>query len=412
MTKIILIGAAIAQNFGGPSVLLSTCKVLDAYFPSAEYTLISTIQENDGLEKDKIIARKLGMNVYARPTPFQTLIILVYSIFSRLYPGFVPPDYSNSAKLFRELKKSDILIDIWGIVYADELDYGFFRSAYNGMHYIIGKMLKMPVIKYTADIGPFNHYWNRIFGIFYLNMADLIIGRSEETKNLITKAGITTPVIVCPDTAFLLPTTQNLEYQDILSKNINNSLIIGISVSRTIEKKEKQIGIYAEVMAKLADYLITEYDARIVLIPNEIFAQREDDIFTAQEIHNLIQHKNNVILISKEYFAPELKGIIELCDIMIAARYHSIVASLSLGIPTLAISWHHKYPEIMDLFGQRKFTCSIDELTPEIIISLFDELWKNKDLIHIVIDHKGEKVKESIWKGGERVKSLYEGNNL
>lgn len=408
MTNIILIGAAISQNFGGPSVLLSTREVLNRYFPEANYSFISSISDADGFEKDKEIGLKYNIDVYSRPNPFQTFILLLYSILIRIYPTFSPSPSSNSGKLFQIFKEADILIDIWGIVYADELEYGFFKSAYNGIHFIIGKLLKKPLIKYTADIGPFNHFWNRFFGKLYLNMADLIVCRSDETKNQVEQLGIVPKLFVCPDTAFLLPTSKSIEFQTLLSEKKNYSVIIGIAVSRTIEKKETQKGIYTDIIARCAEHLINSYDALIILIPNEIYSRQKDDIFTAKKVHSIIKKKENVLLISKEYFAPELKGIIESCDFMIAARYHSIVASLSLGIPTLAISWHHKYPELMNLFDQSKYICSIYELTYEEAISLFSDLWENQCEIRSIIMQKGQTITKSVWKGGEKVKSVYD----
>ena len=45
----------------------------------------------------------------------------------------------------------------------------------------------------------------------------------------------------------------------------------------------------------------------------------------------------------------------------IGARYHSLIASLSSGVPSIALSWHPKYKDLMDLYGE-----------PSNIIDLFD----------------------------------------
>ena len=44
-------------------------------------------------------------------------------------------------------------------------------------------------------------------------------------------------------------------------------------------------------------------------------------------------HRSSVTTISDYASAQQLKGVIQQCDIMIAARYHTLVAALFIGDP-------------------------------------------------------------------------------
>lgn len=46
-----------------------------------------------------------------------------------------------------------------------------------------------------------------------------------------------------------------------------------------------------------------------------------------------------------------IKGIIGNANLLIGSRFHAIVASLSMGVPAIALGWAHKYDMIMQDFG-------------------------------------------------------------
>jgi colanic acid/amylovoran biosynthesis protein len=53
---------------------------------------------------------------------------------------------------------------------------------------------------------------------------------------------------------------------------------------------------------------------------------------------------------------------------MIGARMHANIGALSSGIPTVAISYSHKTPGIMDLLGQKSLVIDIVSLDYAMII--------------------------------------------
>jgi polysaccharide pyruvyl transferase WcaK-like protein len=316
---------------------------------------------------------------------------------------------SEISKLLEAYKSADVIIDIWGIIFADSMGGGFVSRASMGLHLLIGKLLNKPVIKYTADMGPFRRRWNRLFAKFYLNKIDLILARGEITRNCLIELGITTPIHVSPDTAFLLKSSSNQKINEVLSKEkLKNKVIVGMSVSNTVARKERDKNQYSITMAQTADYLIKNLNAFVILIPNDIFPNTHDDVYVAKKIYKRMDKKKEVMLITEEYPANELKGIIGECDLLIGARYHSIVAALSMCIPTLAIAWHHKYPQVMGLVGQEKYVCDIETLSFSELQAMIDSLWKNRKKIRTEIASYIPFIKESVLSGGKIVRNVFE----
>jgi len=372
-TKILLIGVPLSGNFGGPSLLSSTTNLLGKVIPDAKFVYLSRMPNDVKFSKTykvKIVSYTLK----------SLLSCLLEAFLSRIKVKM----FTFSHKLLTEFQTADIVIDIRGISFADPLCKGFLSPASMGIHFLIGKLLQKTVIKYTADMGPFDNLWNRFFAKFYLNKIDLILARSEKTKKYLYALGITTPIYTCPDTAFLLKPI-NCSEVVLCTRKMRKRTIVGISLSHVAE----QIGgeRYVILMAKLADYLIKKLDALILLIPNEIFPQKKsDDLRVAEKVFKKINAKNNVMLLTfkinaKHYSANKLKGIIKKCDLFIGARYHSIVAATSMCIPTLAISWHHKYYEVMKLLGQEEYVCDVRSLNFLELQKKVTKLWKSRKKI-------------------------------
>ena len=202
-TKIALIGARLAMNFGGPSLLVSTTIVLNTVFSDAVYTLLVPAAS---YESDRVIAPRYGVKV----TPFYIKKWTPLSALFRRCTGVLVGPVAVKETI-RVLAEADVIIDIWGIIFADSIGSNMFSNRmFEGFRFVLGKILGKPVIKYTADLGPFNKKWNRIFARLYLGrFVDLILARSETSCQCVKLLGVNRPIIVVPDAAFLLPSVES-----------------------------------------------------------------------------------------------------------------------------------------------------------------------------------------------------------
>jgi len=128
-----------------------------------------------------------------------------------------------------------------------------------------------------------------------------------------------------------------------------------------------------------------------------------DDMHTAEEIRKRMRNSSRSIIVSEGFSAEQLKGIIGCCDVVVAARYHSIVACLSQGIPVLAIGWHAKYAAVLALFGQEQHLASVETLELDVLKAQFDELWQSREHISQKILATLPKVTKSIYACGRKV---------
>jgi len=395
-TKIALIGARLSTNLGGPSLLVSTKMALSTVFPDAEYTLFVPPY---CYESDVMLASRYGIKV----APFYCRKWLLPLTFLRRYTRILLGSASAKATI-RSLEKADMIIDIFGIIFADTLGSNTFRARmFEGFRFVVCKILGKPVIKYTADLGPFNCRWNRIFASLYLGrFIDLILARDEISRQSVEALGIKTSTIVVPDTAFLLRSSDSNESKRYESLRKEGPLI-GLSVSYQARNRASNTAAYPTIMADFINYLVSKYGFRVVLIPNELSKSGNDDRQIADEICAKVNSDRCDVLQIDNLLAQEIKGVIKQCEVIVASRYHTIVASLSLGIPTLAIGWHHKYQGVLKLFKQEKLVCDIDELRLESLVENFEYVWNNREEIKRTINSCIPEVKERIVDGAKRV---------
>jgi polysaccharide pyruvyl transferase WcaK-like protein len=84
---------------------------------------------------------------------------------------------------------------------------------------------------------------------------------------------------------------------------------------------------------------------------------------------------------SADLSGPELKAILGGCDAIVSSRYHSLVAALSMGVPCLAVGWHHKYHELFRLFGLEKWVVDYSGCDKTTLMDAFDRLWDERNTL-------------------------------
>jgi colanic acid/amylovoran biosynthesis protein len=69
----------------------------------------------------------------------------------------------------------------------------------------------------------------------------------------------------------------------------------------------------------------------------------------------------------------EPKAISGRAEFVITTRYHALIAALSQAVPCLGTSWCHKYNQVFNEFGIRRFLFD-PESTPRSALRAVDEL--------------------------------------
>lgn len=385
MIKILATGVKIEDNFGGPSILHGLQELL-AELNGNDYELIyyQTTPFNEYSSRD--------FNFKIKTVPFS------FKNFE-----FALLKNKEMKELIRDIKSSDIVVDLYGICFSDNLNpkkfsyLEMFFTAYTFKMLTTAKFFRRKTVKNTCSFGPMKSKLNQKSAAFACNhLFDLVSAREAKSRDaLIYDAKVKKEIFLSPDIANMMTFSNN----KIFDENK-----IGISTSHQIIRQWKGKTGYVECIVNLCIHISHTYGISIILIPNEVQQSSDiNDITVSREIQDKLK-KEGIrvdVIDSAHMSSKELKNIIASCEIIVASRYHSCVAALSSGVPTLVVGWHYKYEELLHWYGQDEWGIPTGECTSEKLISTFDSLWEKRDESKKIIAEKYPKVRKAVIETGK-----------
>ena len=290
--------------------------------------------------------------------------------------------------------ESDLVLDLSGDMLTE--DYGPHITYSHFIPILMSLFLRRPVFLCAQSIGPFK--LTKYPAKYILDKVDHITVRDEITLRYLEEIGVKKDtMMVTADMAFSLIPASRKEVNAILQHEqipAGEENILGVSLSRLVESKyiklnpiSKQIG-FADLMAGTLDRICSELNLQVVLVPHVTGPSVvKDDRNILREVRDRMKEKAH--LIEGDYGPEELKGIIGRSAVFLGARMHANISALSSAVPVAAISYSHKTPGIMQMFGQKDFVCSIETLTG-------NEIYEKVKAIHTQRDNLSAGLRETI----------------
>ena len=389
--KVVIMGARLNSNLGGPSLYVSTEKAIRNYREDVEFKYFTQAGE---YAKDQKEQHLYGADVLPLEENFLALGGLFYRIF-RFFP------FTAYKKSHLALKDADVIVDVWGIMFTDFLGKNTLINRFReGLRLLLGKIYGIPVVKATAALGPFNLKWNRRLAYFYLkHCVNKVMTRDEKSFNELKKIGVVTDVYLTADTAFLLPYE---EIPPLFSGTSKGNVLVSVSHQATSRATDEQS--YLDIISKFIKQVIDTYEISVTLLPNAIVPE-DDDLRIAQKINDLVANENCKLVDPTGLTAMQIKGVVAQSSVVVASRYHTVIAALSLEKPTISIGWHHKYRGVLGLFGMEEWDMPVDTLELDSLQQKFDELWKQRTALSRTIALKLPEVKKDIYDTFKQVMS-------
>lgn len=386
MTKFLICNVQKDNNFGGPSIILGLCELLkktncsEFVVENIQAGYVLTANEND----IPIVTR------YYNPPSLRSFHKFLFGDQNCL----------SLAQLIKYIYQFDIIIDAYGICFCDKLDnrdmgviktrLAVFRKF--TVSIIAKRILHKKVIKNIASFGPIKHSFNRNSSEYMSSKVfDVIAAREMESKNwmsCVTKKDI-----------FLSPDVANIV--KVEKCNVESKVII--SISHMIKKQWKSEEDYIECMSACCLLIIKKYKYKVLLLPNECNPNYYNDLDVAKEIAQMVSNENLIIIPANKMSCIEIKKEIATSRIMIGSRYHSCVAALSSGVPTIVIGWHNKYLELMKIYGQESWIIKEDECNHFKLFDLFERIDCSYEIVKNEIKNRYIEVERRIIETGYRM---------
>lgn len=385
---VLLTFASLSWQKGSAAQVMSLVRGLRKVRPGLRFALLSHWPE-----LDQVPARDLGIEVVGPDFPLRTsrnrrsLAVLFgslrcawWGIQGRVRPGGTRIGLDPVTLAYAN---SDFILDLSGDSYRDPP--GGFAPAHNA-NFLAALAWRRPFAIASQSVGPFRIY-NRWCVRYILKRAAAVYVRERVSARIVSRLGASADrVHLAPDLAFSLTAASPVPIWsgERLEPGRVRRPWIAVSVSELSARlaARRWRNSYLEEMTRLCEHIQARLGGTVFLVPHEIdpSGTGPDDRNIGREIRDRLKGPDWVLPLSGDYPPDCLKGFIGDCDALVAARMHAAIAGLSSGVPTIVVSWSHKYAGLMEAVGLEEFVW--DQNRPSVRLpDLFDRLWQERHLI-------------------------------
>ena len=333
--KVLLFGYNGANNTGAEAKLLATIEDMRAMLPDAVLTVPS------------LDVKRLRR--YLHETP-QLRIVKI------------PTTYKRTVR--RLVRENDLTVLVEGSCYIETFTTALL-DAYLWATTCAAEFGK-PCVAYAVDSGQVSQASQEKIRA-KASRTDLIIMRTYAGAERMKKWGVTAPIEVAADTAFLFKTGP--EDANLLKRELGAGAV-GIAAvdfflfpvvprlwgrrSRCYKwpyyfawspERRKAAARLAQDFAELADWIIEEHDRPVALLCMESL---DDDM--AEDIRSRMRNPDRTRIFSASRCnASQMASLIRGLDLLVTSRYHAGALSLEGHVPQIAIAHDVR---LMDLYGE------------------------------------------------------------
>lgn len=265
------------------------------------------------------------------------------------------------------LKWGDVFISIGGDNYCYEEPVDFFHI--DEMIKSRGKKLIMWGASFDKDILTKNMKDD-------LSLFDGIFVRETLSYDALIEKGIKN-VELYHDPAF------TMKAKDVKDKK----KYIGLNLSPLSLRYSKDDGIIKTAFFNMIDYIISDTEYDIKLIPHVLDEKKRDTQYDPDillPVYEKYKDTGRVIYIDAfKLDARQIKGHIKTCTAFIGARTHSTIAAYSSLVPTTVIGYSVKSRGIaLDLFGKIKdYVIQVGDIKTDTLVIAIKRLLEKNDEI-------------------------------
>ena len=381
--KIFVTGLCLQGNKGGPAIALAMMGQIKRFLPEATFTF--SVPSGEEFQYERPWSKQYGVD-----------IVEDYSLKDLLPPYILRDAFARHRRVkswFNNLREADLVIEMSAISYVG-YPIDSIRTALLGgrfRYFISALVLKKKFLAWTQSYGPLSPGMIRLLARLDLKRQPIIFCRGEdcliEIKGLLPKK----KAFTFPDVATVLHYNRDwgINYIASIIEDLNPVKIVTISPSAVMFRKTNSSGESNKHITDLVSLCssLLKKGYFILLVPHTFRPNRCKpeicDYAVALRVLDRFPHEQHIYVVREDLSPMDLKSTISAAHIHVGARYHSIVASLSSGVPTLSLSWHAKYKDIMRMYSVEKYIYDgINNLETRKLIAMFSEIEKNRDTIN------------------------------
>jgi len=386
--EVLVTGLTLQGNKGGAALAQSLSALLSRRFEDIALTF--AVSGGPDFKRETMWAGRFGVSAAER---FVYADLLGSAALRNL-----PARLAAAASWARMLRRMDVVVDLSALSYVGPPAAGDRKIYRNSRfsYFLSAFLTRKPFLAWTQSYGPFTTPLLRTMARFDLSRQPVVFCRGEESQREVRALIGGKKTFSFPDAATTLP--YDSREGDRLVREIWGGQGDGKTVSltpsaalyaRSTAKGQKEA--HLETLASLCSGLLSK-GYRVLLVPHTYREGCGDAGKCDGALCDLLLLRlgkdQRVRKIEGDRSPSELKSIIRFSHIHFSARYHSLIAGLSSGVPSIALSWHHKYRDLMAQYGVEEFLCEESRQDAAGLPGLFEKLEERRDEIHLLLQER------------------------
>ena len=293
----------------------------------------------------------------------------------------------NPLALLRALRRADALVFTGGTPFYDDRPH----SAYFAALAATARLHRVPIAVFGIAMRTLSDPFCAKLTRFICNSATFCAAREERSLDLMTKlcAPKGHPRLL-PDPAIMMrPIGVDQAETELAALGLEpHAKRVAVCLRDFTSPAQFQAAHYSarytpgqvanllDSVAGLCSSLVKEQDTQVVFLPMNTQAP-DDDRVPARTVRERIGEdavRKRLFIADKQYGPREMKGLLGRMDAVLGLRFHSVVLSSSMNVPTYAIAYAPKNEAIMRYFGAGEHVQQIENLDAEKLARDFSEL--------------------------------------
>lgn len=315
----------------------------------------------------------------------------------------VPRELLELLRAWRALKGVGMLV-MTGTGMLSDVDIGPLDLHYEILKWsVLARLRGAKVLFVSVGVGPIADPVSRRIVKWALRLADYRSYRDAYSRAYLEEIGFNTGGdLLYPDLAFSLPP----QTRDARSGGVR---VIGIGLmdyygTRTSPRNGEEA--YLSYVSKVTSFVswLVERGYQVHLLIGDVLydARSKSDVLrtlrqtgTAQRVGQVV----DVPIAAVEQLVEAIAGT----DIVVATRFHTLLLSLMLEKPVLALSYHQKIASLMDSVGLSRYCSDVDHSDLSRLIEQFTELERNDSRIRSSIAQRTAECRSALEEQYERL---------
>jgi len=258
--------------------------------------------------------------------------------------------------------------------------YGLMRFLYVALPQILVLLVGRPLVLLPQTYGPFRGAVTRVLAAWILRRAQAIFSRDTAgIESVRTLTGADGPKVqLSPDLGFfmkpeplatpIIDQVEDLRKQGpVVGLNVSSLLYMGGYTGDNMFQLRES---FPELISALADYIVQELHAQVILVPHVCGGSQEDETSLCERLETELGERHGECIHYLRYSLNHrhTKSLIGQCDFFIGARMHACIAAVSMGVPCVCLAYSQKFAGVMQPFGAGATVADLRKLTiPEVL---------------------------------------------